>query len=116
MYAELDGASTGHRLRIHSASSPRSNRPPIEPSPARRSSEPRYLRCTYHGISHLPGAGGPPDRYGRLEPSGRGRSTTIRRMAPAGSREFLFTSESVTEGHPDKVADAISDGVLDEVL
>jgi S-adenosylmethionine synthetase len=30
--------------------------------------------------------------------------------------EFLFTSESVTEGHPDKVADAISDGVLDEVL
>ena len=30
--------------------------------------------------------------------------------------EFLFTSESVTEGHPDKVADQISDGVLDEVL
>ncbi len=29
---------------------------------------------------------------------------------------FLFTSESVTEGHPDKVADQISDGVLDEVL
>ncbi len=29
---------------------------------------------------------------------------------------FLFTSESVTEGHPDKVADQISDAVLDEVL
>src|SRR5512140_491446 len=29
---------------------------------------------------------------------------------------FLFTSESVTEGHPDKLADQISDGVLDEVL
>ncbi len=29
---------------------------------------------------------------------------------------FLFTSESVTEGHPDKVADQISDGVLDAVL
>ena len=28
----------------------------------------------------------------------------------------LFTSESVTEGHPDKVADAISDVVLDELL
>jgi len=28
----------------------------------------------------------------------------------------LFTSESVTEGHPDKVADAISDSVLDELL
>jgi S-adenosylmethionine synthetase len=30
--------------------------------------------------------------------------------------EFLFTSESVTEGHPDKVADQISDSVLDAVL
>jgi S-adenosylmethionine synthetase len=29
---------------------------------------------------------------------------------------FLFTSESVTEGHPDKMADAISDAVLDTVL
>ncbi len=29
---------------------------------------------------------------------------------------YLFTSESVTEGHPDKVADQISDGVLDAVL
>src|ERR671933_2337395 len=34
-------------------------------------------------------------------------------MAP---REFLFTSESVTEGHPDKIADQISDSVLDAVL
>ena len=30
--------------------------------------------------------------------------------------DFLFTSESVTEGHPDKVADQISDGVLDAVM
>jgi S-adenosylmethionine synthetase len=30
--------------------------------------------------------------------------------------EFLFTSESVSEGHPDKIADAISDAVLDAVL
>jgi S-adenosylmethionine synthetase len=30
--------------------------------------------------------------------------------------EFLFTSESVTEGHPDKVADQISDSVLDAVM
>ncbi len=28
----------------------------------------------------------------------------------------LFTSESVTEGHPDKIADQISDGILDELL
>ena len=33
-----------------------------------------------------------------------------------GDNEYLFTSESVTEGHPDKVADQISDGVLDAVL
>jgi S-adenosylmethionine synthetase len=32
------------------------------------------------------------------------------------SGEHLFTSESVTEGHPDKIADQISDGVLDAVL
>ena len=32
------------------------------------------------------------------------------------SNDFLFTSESVSEGHPDKVADQISDGVLDAVL
>jgi S-adenosylmethionine synthetase len=31
-------------------------------------------------------------------------------------REYLFTSESVTEGHPDKIADQISDTVLDAVL
>ena len=32
------------------------------------------------------------------------------------SRKFLFTSESVTEGHPDKVCDQISDAILDEFL
>jgi S-adenosylmethionine synthetase len=32
------------------------------------------------------------------------------------ARQFLFTSESVTEGHPDKVADQVSDAVLDAVL
>jgi len=31
-------------------------------------------------------------------------------------RDFLFTSESVSEGHPDKIADQISDAVLDSVL
>ncbi len=31
-------------------------------------------------------------------------------------RRFLFTSESVTEGHPDKLSDQISDGVLDDLL
>jgi S-adenosylmethionine synthetase len=37
-------------------------------------------------------------------------------MTQPSDNEYLFTSESVTEGHPDKVADQISDGVLDAVL
>jgi S-adenosylmethionine synthetase len=34
----------------------------------------------------------------------------------AGARHHIFTSESVTEGHPDKVADQISDAILDAIL
>ena len=37
-------------------------------------------------------------------------------MTNVSDNEFLFTSESVTEGHPDKIADQISDGVLDAVM
>jgi S-adenosylmethionine synthetase len=29
---------------------------------------------------------------------------------------YLFTSESVTEGHPDKIADRISDSILDAIM
>jgi S-adenosylmethionine synthetase len=43
----------------------------------------------------------------------RGSSRSNSTVAP---RHFLFTSESVTEGHPDKMADQISDSVLDAVL
>ena len=31
-------------------------------------------------------------------------------------KDYIFTSESVTEGHPDKMADQISDAVLDSFL
>src|ERR687895_2379316 len=34
----------------------------------------------------------------------------------AGAKRHIFTSESVTEGHPDKVADQISDAILDAIL
>ena len=34
----------------------------------------------------------------------------------SASRSFVFTSESVTEGHPDKIADQISDAILDAIL
>jgi S-adenosylmethionine synthetase len=37
-------------------------------------------------------------------------------VSESAESEYLFTSESVTEGHPDKIADQISDGVLDAVL
>jgi S-adenosylmethionine synthetase len=37
-------------------------------------------------------------------------------IQPLAEGEYLFTSESVTEGHPDKVCDAISDAVLDAVM
>ena len=32
------------------------------------------------------------------------------------SSKYLFTSESVTEGHPDKLCDQISDAILDDIL
>lgn len=34
----------------------------------------------------------------------------------ADARRYIFTSESVTEGHPDKIADQVSDAVLDAVM
>jgi S-adenosylmethionine synthetase len=37
-------------------------------------------------------------------------------IAPLAENEHLFTSESVTEGHPDKICDQISDSILDAVL
>src|ERR687883_940715 len=37
-------------------------------------------------------------------------------ISELADNEYLFTSESVTEGHPDKIADQISDGVLDAVM
>jgi S-adenosylmethionine synthetase len=37
-------------------------------------------------------------------------------MKQLSDNEFIFTSESVTEGHPDKICDQISDGVLDAIM
>jgi S-adenosylmethionine synthetase len=39
-----------------------------------------------------------------------------KKSASSGTRKYLFTSESVTMGHPDKVADHISDAILDAML
>ncbi|HQN10432.1 MAG TPA: S-adenosylmethionine synthetase N-terminal domain-containing protein, partial [Thermoanaerobaculia bacterium] len=37
-------------------------------------------------------------------------------MSTSEAREFVFTSESVSEGHPDKVCDLIADSILDAHL
>lgn len=46
----------------------------------------------------------------------RSKLDKVRRHMSTGQASFLFSSESVTEGHPDKVADRISDTVLDAYL
>ena len=46
----------------------------------------------------------------------RSTSTTCASACEPTPRSYLFTSESVTEGHPDKIADQISDAVLDAIL
>lgn len=46
----------------------------------------------------------------------RAQKTGVALTLSQKPRSFLFTSESVTEGHPDKVADQISDAILDEII
>src|SRR5260221_6437464 len=82
------------------------------------------------GVRHLPAPGcrraswQGSRRFGASSPTGSSEarckrwlsslvSGTLRAMS---QRTFLFTSESVTEGHPDKIADQISDSVLDAAL
>lgn len=43
-------------------------------------------------------------------------SIALKKLKKVYMSEFLFTSESVSEGHPDKIADQISDAVLDAIL
>src|SRR5262245_33382631 len=61
-------------------------------------------------------------RWSPAAPWSRSSSTSRPRvLEPMQSRgsmktEFMFTSESVTEGHPDKVCDQISDAIIDRFL
>src|SRR3954452_14142302 len=70
-----------------------------------------------HGMAEEARAPKPPNRRG-----GFGVRHQIGSLLPLmntpvlSDNEYLFTSESVTEGHPDKVADQISDGVLDACM
>src|SRR5207248_3460078 len=49
-------------------------------------------------------------------PRSRDRLRKRETLMAVPPKQYLFTSESVTEGHPDKIADQISDGILDAVL
>ena len=42
--------------------------------------------------------------------------SSVFRRSDVHMADFLFTSESVTEGHPDKVCDQVSDAILDAIL
>src|SRR6201991_4277319 len=53
---------------------------------------------------------------GYLNSTGANSSRARRSFILATRERFLFTSESVTEGHPDKIADQISDAILDACL
>src|SRR5205814_5096230 len=48
--------------------------------------------------------------------SGTGTSSLQENLTMSDRQRHIFTSESVTEGHPDKIADQISDAVLDAVM
>lgn len=54
--------------------------------------------------------------YSTLTPKSILYLTTARKEQIKMSKKHFFTSESVTEGHPDKVADQISDAILDEII
>src|SRR5207244_13513644 len=60
-------------------------------------------------------------RHSNLPDKAGGATVTLSEGVPLYHGEkmrnnYLFTSESVTEGHPDKIADQISDGILDALI
>ena len=57
----------------------------------------------------------PPDGTGAFSCPLNARNAG-RKGRPMAGRNYLFTSESVTEGHPDKMCDQISDAILDAIL
>jgi S-adenosylmethionine synthetase len=70
-------------------------------------------------VRHLAGTGvfpfmGP--TYGEIEQNYRKVERPGGYQMSSCTKNYLFTSESVTEGHPDKIADQISDAVLDALL
>src|SRR5205814_1871079 len=81
---------------------------------ARGDVDPRRRRREPAAAADADGLGRDDERQDRPDGIPRDRVGTLGRMS--APRSFLFTSESVTEGHPDKIADQVSDSVLDAVL
>src|SRR5213082_2678258 len=73
--------------------------------------------CRSHQRFRAPAVRAQDKRRGRdaRATAGETPALPIRRRSVSKSR-YLFTSESVTEGHPDKIADQISDSILDAIL
>src|SRR6266576_4839138 len=92
----------GPPRRACSASAARSS------SATRASTTYPWVRIRSKSQRYEPGAWGRPTRWPILAGVGDSKED---RMASS-----LFTSESVTEGHPDKLADQISDAILDAIL
>src|ERR1041385_4706796 len=83
----------------------------------RREPAARALRVRGHTGDHrLQRAQAAPAQLDGLPGAAAGGLATLSRLMSQSDNEYLFTSESVTEGHPDKIADQISDGVLDAVM
>src|SRR5439155_6280990 len=108
------GAARGSRPRRHLCAAGPAARAGSggQPAPQRRLAAPRQV---------------PPDEWEVLAPSRFPTSGEELLLLPrvssgfvtttfSSSRSFLLTSESVTEGHPDKICDQVSDAVLDGML
>ena len=77
----------------------------------------RTQRETIRGISPLNGiAPRRPPSVAFADPDPTSMSSAKKQKVSAEERVFLFSSESVNEGHPDKLADQVSDAVLDACL
>lgn len=61
-------------------------------------------------------SGGKSKGFGSSIPMLKNRTLALSKINPYESMSYLFTSESVSEGHPDKVADQISDAIIDAFL
>ena len=96
--------------------------------PRREPKEFSHLTSARKGVSSKPDLSIPGDPLPMEEWTTRTHSDNIAKIQPFVQNtdhlkpeglmrhNYLFTSESVTEGHPDKIADQISDGILDAIL